>query len=157
MEAKKVGYAALGAPVSIGKAISAWAGEVKTRVQTGADGLGKAANEKVDGWAVEGEQVYKRIADGKVVDEIASRVDFDSVQEQVSKLRDQLEKMLATWKSSFRPEKVEIEKVEIDGEDAVDAVTAQASKAKPAAKKPAAAKPAVSKPATTPKPATQAG
>ena len=156
MEAKKVGYAALGAPVSIGKAITAWAGEVKTRMQTGADGFGKAATEQVDEWAVEGEKVYKRIADGKVVDEIAAKVDFDSVQEQVSKLRDQLEKMLTTWKTSFRPEKVEIEKVEVAVEEAVDEVKAEATAAKPAAKKPAASKPAGSKPAT-PKPATQAG
>jgi gas vesicle protein len=155
MEAKKVGYAALGAPVSIGKAISEWAGEVKTRMQTGADGFGKAANEKVDVWAVEGEKVYKRIADGKVVDEIAAKVDLDSVQQSVSKLRDQLENMLTTWKSSFRPEKVEIE-VENAVEDAADAIKVEATKVKPEAKKPAASKPASAKPAT-PKPATQTG
>jgi septal ring-binding cell division protein DamX len=105
-----------------------------------ASGYGKAAEKAIDSWAVEGEKVVGRISEGKVVDEITSKVDLDQAKEQVSKLRDQLEDMLATWRSSFRPEKV-AEKVEV--------VETQATAKTAPARKPAARKPAAKKASTT--------
>ncbi len=70
-----------------------------------------------------------RISEGKVVEEISAKVDLDGAKEQVSKLRDQLEDMLATWRQSFRPEKTA---------PAAKPEVKTAPAAKPAAKKPAA-------------------
>jgi hypothetical protein len=72
-----------------------------------------------------------------VVDEFASRVDFDQVSTQVNKLRDQLEDLLATWRSSFRPEKLPTIKAEASS-DGVKFETIPAKK--PAARKSTAAK-----------------
>jgi hypothetical protein len=107
--------------------VGAKANDLSTRLSDKASGYGASFEKAVDGWAVEGEKVVGRIGDGKVVDEITSKVDLDQAKEQVGKLRDQLEDMLATWRSSFRPEKAD---------------TPEKAAAKPATKKPAARKPA---------------
>jgi hypothetical protein len=129
MNTKNVLYAAVGAPVVAARKVGAKAGEVKSKLTEGATEYGQVAEKAIDGWAVEGEKVVGRITDGKVVEEISSKVDLDQAKEQVSKLRDQLEDMLATWRTSFRPEKA----------------TETEAPAKAPAKKPAA------KAATTPK------
>jgi len=100
----------------------------------------KAAGATIEGWAAEGEKVVARVSEGKVVGEISSKVDLDQAKEHVSKLRDQLEDMLATWRTSFRPEK---EKEE-EKTDVKEAEKAPSTK-KPAAQKPAAQKPAAKK------------
>ena len=129
MNTKNVLYAAVGEPVVAARKVGAKAGEVKSKLTEGATEYGQVPEKTIDGWAVEGEKVVGRITDGKVVEEISSKVDLDQAKEQVSKLRDQLEDMLATWRTSFRPEKA----------------TETEAPAKAPAKKPAA------KAATTPK------
>ena len=54
-------------------------------------------------WADEGEKLVNKITDAKMVDELTSKVDFDQVSTQVSKLRDQLEDMLTTWQCLLPP------------------------------------------------------
>ncbi len=105
MNTKNVLYAAVGAPVVAARKVGAKAGEVKSKLSEGATEYTQVAGKAIDSWAVEGEKVVGRISDGKVVEEISSKVDLDQAKVQVSKLRDQLEDMLATWKTSFRPEK----------------------------------------------------
>jgi hypothetical protein len=128
MEAKSVLYATVGAPVVAARKVGEGVTVLRTKISEGTSGYGQAAEKAIDSWAVEGEKVVARITDGKVVDEITAKVDLDQAKEQVSKLRDQLEDMLATWRSSFRPEKAE--------SPAVKEATAPAAKA-PSAKKPA--------------------
>jgi hypothetical protein len=138
MQAKNVLYAAVGAPVVVARKVGNQVSAIKDRVTEETASYTKVANEAIDGWAVEGEKVVAGIRDGKVVEEISQKVDLDQAKEQVSKLRDQLEDMLATWRQSFRPEKVNgtgAEKVE------------ETSATKPVTKKPAARSTA-SKPAT---------
>ncbi|HUO46212.1 MAG TPA: hypothetical protein VM470_05220 [Acidimicrobiia bacterium] len=106
MKSKKVLLAAVGAPVVAARKVGERVEEIRAAFNKEADSLSQTAGKRVDVWAEEGEKVVTRISDGKVVDELAAKVDFDQVQEQVSKLRDQLEDMLATWRASFRPEKV---------------------------------------------------
>ena len=144
MQAKSVLYAAVGAPVVAAKKVGAQVSTLKDRVSNETNNYTEVANKAIDGWAVEGEKVVAKISDGKVVDQVASKVDLDQAKEQVTKLRDQLEDMLATWRHSFRPE----------GTEAKSEKTAPATKpaakktaAKPAAKKPAVKKPAAKKPA----------
>jgi len=134
MQAKNVLYATVGAPVVAARKVGEGVTVLRTKISEGTSGYGEAAEKAIDSWAVEGEKVVARITDGKVVDEITAKVDLDQAKEQVSKLRDQLEDMLATWRSSFRPEKAE-----------TPAVTEPAA---PAAKAPTAKKPA-SKTGTT--------
>jgi hypothetical protein len=129
MQAKNVLYAAVGAPVVAARKLTDQVNEIRGKVSKETASYTKVANEAIDGWAVEGEKVVSGIREGKVVEEISQKVDLDQAKEQVSKLRDQLEDMLATWRQSFRPEKT-------DSPGPTD---------KPAAKKPAtstAAKPA---------------
>ena len=132
MQAKNVLYATVGAPVVAARKVGEGVTTLRTKISEGTSGYGQAAEKAIDSWAVEGEKVVARFTDGKVVEDISAKVDLDQAKEQVSKLRDQLEDMLATWRSSFRPEKAEIEVTE---------VKASAAKA-PAAKAPAAKKPA---------------
>ncbi len=105
METKSVLYAAVGAPVVAARKVGTKVHDLRAKVSKEATAYGKATEKAFDSWAVEGEKVVGRISDGKVVDEITSKVDLDQAKEQVSKLRDQLEDMLATWRTSFRPEK----------------------------------------------------
>lgn len=127
MQAKNVLYATVGAPVVAARKVGEGVTVLRTKISEGASGYGQAAEKAIGSWAVEGEKVVGRITDGKVVDEITAKVDLDQAKEQVSKLRDQLEDMLATWRSSFRPEKAEMTEVK--------EATAPAAKAT-AAKKP---------------------
>lgn len=135
MQAKNILYAAVGAPVVAARKVSDRVATLKGKVSKEAGSYTEAATKTIDGWAAEGEKVVSRISDGKVVEEISQKVDLDQAKEQVSKLRDQLEDMLATWRSSFRPEKTEDQPV-----TPAAPATKPASKpaAKPAAKSSAA-------------------
>jgi len=136
METKNVLYAAVGAPVVAARKVGSKVSDLRAKLSDEATGYGKAAEKAIDSWAVEGEKVVGRISDGKVVDEITSKVDLDQAKEQVGKLRDQLEDMLATWRTSFRPEK--------SGEKDVEPKTpvTKTTATKAPARKPAAPKPA---------------
>jgi hypothetical protein len=104
MKTKSVLYAVVGAPVVAARKVGEKAGDVRIKFSESATGYGQAAEKAIDKWAVEGEKVVGRISDGKVVEEISAKVDLEKGKEQVGKLRDQLEDMLATWRNSFRPE-----------------------------------------------------
>jgi hypothetical protein len=135
MQAKNVLYAAVGAPVVAARKVTDVVGDLKIKINEETSDYSKVATRKFETWASEGEKVVARVSDNKTVEEIASKVDLDQVQEQVGKLRIQLEDMLATWRTSFRPEKAgeTVEKT-------APAKPAAKTAAKPAAKKPAAKK-----------------
>ena len=139
MQAKNVLYAAVGAPVVAARKVSDQVSELKGKVSKETAGYTEKAEKAIDGWAAEGEKVVSQISEGKVVEEISQKVDLDQAKEQVSKLRDQLEDMLATWRQSFRPEQAE------EKASAGTATGATKTAAKPAAKKPAGRKPAAKK------------
>lgn len=107
--ATKAVYAAIGAPVVTTRKIR----EIGTQF---ADDTAATFDE----WAQEGKKVTERLQDQKVVEEV--KEDFEHLQEQVEKLRDQLEDVLSNWRDNFVPAHPD-EPVE-----------------KPAAKKPAAKK-----------------
>ena len=154
METKNVLYAAVGAPVVVARKVS---GAVSDQVSTLKGKVGeekanysKAAKKTIDAWAVEGEKIVSQVSEKKVVEEISSKVDLDQAKEQVSKLRDQLEDMLATWKTSFRPEKdrgkTEV-KASASKASATKASASKASATKASATKASATKAAAKKPA----------
>jgi len=114
-QAQKALYAMVGAPV------------VFSRHMTDAGfKVSESMNREYGTWIVEGEKVTKKVRGSEVVEELSARVDIDQLQDQVEKLRDQLETALSHWRESFRPEVKEAE----------EKVTAT----RPAAKKPAAKK-----------------
>jgi len=57
--------------------------------------------EKVAEWPL-GEKNVGEMAQS-TVDTVQEKIDVDQIQDQVSKLRDQIEGVLGTWKESFRP------------------------------------------------------
>lgn len=143
MKAKSVLYAAIGAPVVAARRMSDRLDRLREQVSKETANYTEAANKTVDGWAAEGEKVVSRISEGKVVEEISQKVDLDQAKEQVSKLRDQLEDMLATWRTSFRPERAE---ERVGDEPVADKPAAKSKSAtKPAADKPAAKKTSATK------------
>ncbi|HUG33017.1 MAG TPA: hypothetical protein VMM14_09020 [Acidimicrobiia bacterium] len=149
MQAKNVLYAAVGAPVVAAKKVNERVSSLKGRVS-----YSKVANKAIDEWAEEGEKVVSGIREGKVVEEISQKVDLDQAKDQVSKLRDQLEDMLATWRHSFRPESAETAptgpapKTSAAKQPATKSSTAKKPAAKSStSKKPAAKKQAAKKPA----------
>jgi hypothetical protein len=160
MEAKKYIYAAVGAPVVAAKSTQERVEEIRAKIEENLKSFGTDAQKRIDSWATEGESTVGRLTDAKSIDELTTRVDFDQVQEQVNKLRDQLEDLVATWRSNFRPATEAPAKVEEKVETAAKAPAAKkpaakkpaaksttAAAKKPAAKKPAAKKPAAKKPA----------
>jgi hypothetical protein len=122
-----VAYALIGAPV--------WAAKRVTEMTTD---LGDATRREYEVWIKEGEELAKKLSDRKMVEEISERVDLDQIQDQVEKLRDQLETVLGNWRESFRADKPEAKPA-----------------AKPAAKKPAAKKTAAKKTSPAKKPAAK--
>ena len=122
-DGKNAAYALIGAPVWAAKKLSEMTAD-----------LGDATRREFDEWVKEGENLAKKLSDSNMVDELSERMDLDQIQEQVEKLRDQLESVLGNWRESFKAETKSADK--------------PAAKA-PAAKKPAARKPAAKKPATT--------
>lgn len=138
MQARNVLYAAVGAPVVAARKVSDQVSTLKGRFSEETTNYTKVANKTIDEWATEGEKVVSGIREGKVVEEISQKVDLDQAKEQVSKLRDQLEDMLATWRQSFRPEKDD----EAASEKPADGAAASRPAPKTTAKKPAAKKPA---------------
>ena len=144
MQAKNVLYAAVGAPVVAARKVSGTVGTLRSKINVEAGDYSKKATKTVDDWAKEGEKLVSRVADNEKIEELASRVDLDQAKEQVGKLRTQLEDMLDTWRSSFRPEKT-VTKVEVTETTKPAAKTSAAQK--PAAKKATATKPVAKKPA----------
>ncbi|MDH3190979.1 MAG: hypothetical protein OEM39_10160 [Acidimicrobiia bacterium] len=138
MQAKNVLYAAVGAPVVAARMVNDAVGDLRTRISKETSDYTKVVGKALDQWASEGEKVVTRVTDTKAVEELTARVDLDQAKEQVGKLRTQLEDMLATWRSSFRPEK---------SETTMEPMSSPTAPAKPAAKRPAAKKTAAKKPA----------
>ena len=130
-DGRKAAYAMLGAPV--------WAAKRLADITTD---LGDVTRKEYAAWIDEGEKLAKKLSDRHMVEELSERVDLDQIQDQVEKLRDQLEGVLGNWRDSFRTEK-----------PAAAKPAAKPAEKKPAAKKPAAKKPAAKKPAAK-KPAT---
>ena len=136
MQAKNVLHAAVGAPVVVARKVSDQVSTLSGRVHKERANYTKATAKTTDSWATEGEKFVNRVREGKVAEEISSKVDRDQAKEQVSKLRDQLEDMFATWRTSFRPEKAE------EVKEAAKPPTKTTAAKKPAAKSTAAKKPA---------------
>lgn len=150
MQAKNVLYAAVGAPVVAARKVTGAVGDLRVKLNEETADYTKVAGKAFESWASEGEKVVARVSDNKTVEEITAKVDLDQVQEQVGKLRTQLEDMLSTWRASFRPAQAG-EKVTVSATATPAAAKTTATKAsttKPAAKKAAAKKPAAKKPAT---------
>jgi hypothetical protein len=134
-------------------------------VNENATSTSKDMKSRIDVWAGEGEQFLGKVTDTKAIDELTSKVDFDQMQNQVNKLRDQLEDIVSTWRANFRPETKAAEKVTVSASvttgakaPAAETTGAKTTAAKTpavkasvakttAAKKPAAKKPAAKKPA----------
>jgi len=127
-EGKKAAYALIGAPVWAAKKISEMTADV-----------GDVTRREFEVWVKEGEKLAKKLSDAKMVEELSERVDMDQIQDQVEKLRDQLEGVLGNWRDGFRA----------DGKPGAKAPAAKkAAVKKPATRKPAAKKAAAKKPAT---------
>jgi hypothetical protein len=155
MSTKKYLYAAVGAQVAVAKSAQAKIEDLVARLNENATSASTDLKKRVDVWAGEGEQFLGKVTDTKALDDLTSKVDFDQVQTQVHKLRDQLEDIVGTWRSNFRPESKPAEKVAVEDtpatapkKPAAKTTAAKAPAAKTtAAKKPAARKPAAKKPA----------
>ena len=93
---KKAAYAVVGAPVVATKRLGELSGKWR-----------RDARREFEKWVTEGERLTTDLREGKVVEEIKEKVDFDHLQERVEKLRDQLEDVLANWRATFKPDKAD--------------------------------------------------
>jgi hypothetical protein len=146
MKTKKYLYAAVGAQVAVAKSAQTKLETLVSKVNENATSASSDLQRRIDTWAGEGEQFLGKVTDAKAIDELTSRVDFDQMQTQVNKLRDQLEDIVSTWRANFRPEtKSAPEKVtvttpaaEVPKATAAKTVTKTTTTRTTAAKKPAA-------------------
>ena len=104
MEAKKYLYAAVGAQVAVAKGAQAKIDELVGKFAEASTTVSTDLRKRVDEWAGEGETFLGKVTDTKAIDDLTSKVDLEQVQTQVNKLRDQLEDIVSTWRSNFRPE-----------------------------------------------------
>jgi hypothetical protein len=140
MNTKKYLYAAVGAQVAAAKSAQTKLEEFMSKLNESATSASSDVKGRIDIWAGEGEKFLSQVTDTKAIDEITSKVDFDQMQTQVHKLRDQLEDIVSTWRANFRPESKPAETVTVS--DSEPAATAKAAESPTTAKKPAAKKPA---------------
>ena len=132
---KKAALAVVGAPVVAGKRVADVTGRFT-----------KSAHRTFESWVTEGERITDQLREGKVVEEIKERVDFEQLQGRVEKLRDQLEDVLSNWRDTFKPEKTA--KVS-EGEETAKVSEGEKTAATPATKKPTAKKAAAAQAETT--------
>lgn len=123
--AEKAFYATVGAPVvTTKKYIEFWkrTGEglkAKAVEFKGIDHMAKATELRtkaiedlrtaIDSWIAQGEELITGLKEQNV--DLAEKVNLEQFQEQASKLRTQLEDLVANWRANFTPEEV-VEKVE---------------------------------------------
>ena len=157
-DARKALFAAVGAPVFVGKAVGEKLSERFTEANTKATDFRekflKDARNEFEKWAAEGETLVKKLQDGEALEDLTQRVDVDQFQEQVGKLRHQLEDIIESWRSNFTPDSEKPTKVTIEVDAAPKAKPAPAAAKKAPAKKAAAKKApakATAKAATAPK------
>ncbi len=148
----KTVYAAIGAPLVVGRKFKAYADkatELGPKVTEG-------AQHTFEEWADEGEKFTKGLQDSSVVEEVQSRVDLDKVQDRVEKLRDQLENSMTTWREGFAPGGKPAEKAPAKKAPAAKAPAKKAPAKKAPATKAAAAKAPAKKAPAKKAPATKA-
>lgn len=157
-DARKALFAAVGAPVFVGKAVGEKLSERFTEANTKATDFRekflKDARNEFEKWAAEGETLVKKLQDGEALEDLTQRVDVDQFQEQVGKLRHQLEDIIESWRSNFTPDSEKPTKVTIEVGAAPKAKPAPAAAKKAPAKKAAPKKApakATAKAATAPK------
>jgi hypothetical protein len=121
----KAGYAAVGAPIVIGRRIKDLGAKLADHTQA-----------QYEAFANEGAKMTQQLQKRNVVEEIEQRIHLDKVQDRVEKLRDQLEGALHSWRESFAPM----------APSAPDGATTKAPTAAPKAEKPAAKKAPTRKP-----------
>ena len=143
-DGKNAAYALLGAPVWAAKKLSEMTAD-----------LGDVTRREFDEWVKEGEKLAKKLSDASMVDELSERMDLDQIQDQVEKLRDQLEGVLGSWRDSFKAETKPAAKPAAKAPAAKKPAARKPAAKKPAAKKPAAKKPAAKKTTTARKPAAK--
>lgn len=132
--AVKTAYAAVGAPVVIGRKMRDFGTKFVSDAQT-----------QFEAFADEGEQVTSQLKNRNVVEELEQRINIDKVQGRVEQLRDQLESTLHSWRESFAPDAKPEPAAAAKKPAAKKAPAKKAAAKKPAAKKPAAKKPAAKK------------
>lgn len=118
--AQKAAYAFVGAPLVAGRKLA----DYRHRMMDG-------ARKEFDVFAAEGEKFTEHLRDRKLVTEIKEKVDLDQIQGRVTKIKDQLEDVLAGWRESFRPG----EKTTAGGEAPEDQIAEQVAPKKTTAKK----------------------
>ena len=94
--ARKAAFAVVGAPVIATRRLGSLTGKWR-----------QGARVEFEKWVAEGERLTTDLRQGKLVEDIKEKVDFDQLQGRVEKLRDQLEEVLANWRASFKPEKAD--------------------------------------------------
>ena len=135
-------YAALGAPVVVGRKLVDTGGKVIVAVRDG-----------IEASTIEGRTVADRFGDGNMVEEFSSRLEVD---ERVGKLRDQVEGVIERWRDGFQADNREAAPQAGASTPTPKKAPAKAGAKKPAAKKVAAKKPAAKKPVAKKAPARAA-
>ncbi len=131
---KKALFATVGAPVLTARRVNEKFQEITSRLRD-AD-LTEDLRAEFDAWAAEGEKLLDRFGDQPMIEELSSRFEDMHMPAQVSKLREQLDEMVESWRASFRPA-TESVKVPVE-QSAATAPAAKSTASKATTKKPAA-------------------
>ena len=139
--------------VELGTSASSNAASVAKDVFKKAQTASGKGVEMVGEWPLGEKNVGERAQ--STVDTVQEKIDVDQIQDQVSKLRDQIEGVLGTWKESFRPTTPSKAAPAVDEKKANTAVKTKVAPKKTAPKRATAPKSAsATKKATAPKSAS---
>ncbi len=140
--AEKMFYAAVGAPVVIGKRFKDF-------------GMTLLNDTTFEDLEAAGREFATNLQDTKVVEQIQDSVDVEQFQEKVDVLREQLETLLTSWRDQFDPSmkkesvKIEVDEAEPKKTTATKATAKKTTATKATAKKTTTAKTTAAKKTTT--------
>lgn len=94
--------AAVGAPFAARRAVRERLRATGLRLRSTVVGVADETERRIEALAEEGERVVSAVSGTPPIDELTSRVDFERIEDRVSRARRQLEEVVAAWRESGR-------------------------------------------------------
>lgn len=99
---RTLALAAVGAPFAARRAVRERMRATGLRLRSTVVGVAEETERRIEALAEEGERVVSTVSGTAPIDELTTRVDFERIEDRVSRARRQLEDVVAAWRESGR-------------------------------------------------------
>lgn len=99
---RTLALAAVGAPFAARRAVRDRLKATGLRLRSTVVGVADETERRIEALAEEGERVVSAVSGTAPIDELTTRVDFERIEDRVSRARRQLEDVVAAWRESGR-------------------------------------------------------